>query len=296
MTTFPKNFIGIGKNLNYTMDYLSRGCVRVNIPTLPYEAFDNTGSKLKPWSMLSLVESVRAFSFWTKDEQPGCRSSKKSYLDIDKVAKTNFIFIIGAKLTINPVFNDHLSPKFPLFMDQKLTYLGKSSKTLTYDLYYADTKDLYFSCDVTDVIVSSVNRSPSPYPDWWTEKYGDIGTNERPDYSVADVPLNNVLTSSVQVKYGDIDQYRHTNWGAYLKYSYENLSDQVTSNSYKYMRQSHMDKGLRECKLVYSGESNLGDVLTLQSWESEERTNENSVFFNILLGDAHCFHCNLKFY
>lgn len=286
-------FVRLARHMNYKIEFLARDCARVDIPCFPYEAFDNTGTKVNPWSLLRLIESSRSFSFWEHQVKPGDQT-RCSLLDLGKVFQDHLVFVLGANVKIYKPFYEFETPKYPLHIITKLKYLGKSSKTLAYELYHSNSNTLYVECDVTDVLVSMQERKPVAYPDWWIQKYGDLVTSERADLRINPVPTCQQVVSEVKVGDSDIDSYKHTNWSSYLKFCYNSLNEHVLSSSYQNVGQLELKAGLKSCNLIYKAESNLGDILTLNSWDSDRV--KNRVCFEVLKGKLLSLHCDMDFY
>ncbi|XP_045208617.2 uncharacterized protein LOC123560497 [Mercenaria mercenaria] len=284
-------FLRIARHLNYRRTFLARDCTRVDIPSLPFEAFDSSGTKINPWSILTLVESVRSFSF---SQYATVGQPRRSTLDFHEILDTHLIFIVGATVDIKRPCHDFEGPKFPLYVIEKLKYLGKSSKTLSYEIYDCSTDTLQVSCDLTDVLVSGVSRKPVAYPAWWLQKHGDLITPEKAKLSEDPIPTGQPAVSEVKVKSGDIDTFQHTNWASYLKFCYESLTEHATDNSYEQMNIQRLTAGVKSCKLIYKDETNFGDNLTVKSWNSDSQ--ETRVIFNVLKDKKLCMYCDIDFY
>jgi acyl-CoA thioesterase FadM len=250
-----------------------------------------SGTKINPWYIQTLIEAVRSVSFsnYADDKSPPC-----STLDFHNILENYFIFIVGVTMDIKRPFHDFETPKAPLYVVEKLKYLGKTSKTLTYDIRHGNTDELYVSCDITDVLVSTKSRKPTAYPDWWFQKHGDLVTEEKAKFAEEGLPNNEPFSSVISVKSSDIDTYQHTNWASYLKFCYESFTDHTLTNSYKRMNNLHLSNGLKSCSMIYKNETNLGDTLNVKSWESD--ADENKVIFNVLKDNKVCLYCNMEFF
>lgn len=213
---------------------------------------------------------------------------------MDSILKNHFMFIVGANIKIEKDFHKPEAPKFPLYMKTGLKHVGKTSKTLYYDLYHAGTDQLYFTCDITDVLVSESNRKSVSFPEWWLEKYANSVTSPKAPPCTEPMPSGQVLSTNVRVWASDTDTHKHVNWATYLRYCYESLYDHVTNQAYGSVDKNALDAGIQTVNLIYSREANYGNNLVVLSWDSSVIS--KTVNFNVMRDADMCCHCNLTFF
>lgn len=289
-SAFPR----IARQLNYQRTLTSPVTARVDIPGLPYEAFDQSGAKVQPWSLLRLFESVRACTFW---DYPGSSPTiAESLADFHVLLRDHFFFIVSASVTIDRHFYKEETPKFPLYVNATLDHVGRSSKRLSYRLHHPGTESAYATCIVDDVLVSSSNRKPIAYPDWWMKKYAHLCENEKSsNFELPTTQMSKPLCSSYKVNLTDIDTYKHTNWSAYVKFCFESIYKHVLDNSYSNINQSHVDNGVKSVSMVYKSESNLYDTLNVLTRENKQHP--NGVYGDIVKEDGTiCFQLMMDFF
>ncbi|KAH3700130.1 uncharacterized protein LOC127860888 [Dreissena polymorpha] len=301
MASITRSFPKIARHLNYKRTFPSVTSARVDIPCFPYEAFDYSGNQVNPWSILRLVESVRAFTFW-KNVTP--HEENRSLLDLHEVLQTHLVFIIGAELKIvDASFHEFESAKHPLYCLTELKNLGKSSKTLSYNIFHEGSERHLISCDVTDVLIDAQTRRPVSYPEWWLTKFGrNVGEFRRASLlGTLDPGETEVRVSYFRVTLSDTDTYGHCNWSSYLKYCCESLFEHVNKElGYKWVTCDDVSSGLQQADVLYRSEASLGDILLVQSWSDLEKDSRGfaskCLKFRLLKDGNSCFEAKLKFY
>ncbi|WAR04842.1 hypothetical protein MAR_020211 [Mya arenaria] len=290
----------IARHLNYRRSFPTATSARVDIPCIPYEAFDYTGNTVNPWSLMRLVESVRAYTFW---KHVSTSAPNTSMMDLHDILKSRLVFIIGARLQImDRAFHEFETPKHPLYCITALKNLGKSSKTLSYDLFHEGSDRHLVSCDVTDVLVDEKSRKPIAYPDWWLEKYGHHVNGFRRAQLLTDVDPGSaqVNLSYFRVTLSDTDTYRHCNWASFLKYCYESMFEHVSRDgSYAWITSDDVNAGLRHVDMLFRNEATLGDVLIVQSWSECDQTDTGEypyLKFRIINNGNSCFEAKMAFF
>ena len=253
------------------------------------------GAKVQPWSLLRFFESVRACTFWDyKHNHPPTET--ESLADFHVLLRDHFFFIVSAKLTVQKHFYDENAPKFPLYVKASLDHVGRSSKRLSYRLYHQDATEEYATCTVDDVLVSSKNRKPVAYPDWWMEKFGHMCKGKATTkFEIPKTLISEPNCTKYQVNLTDIDTYRHSNWSSYIKFCFESVYKHVLDNNYSNINQSHIDGGVKSINMIYKSESNLYDTLSVLTQEDSDFSNR--VYGNILKEDGTvCFQVMMDFY
>ncbi|KAK3579301.1 hypothetical protein CHS0354_033385 [Potamilus streckersoni] len=286
-----KAFPRIARQLNYTREFIAPHIARVFIPSLPYEAFNKC--RVEPWNMLALFESCRAFTFWP---MPHASNPDEAWLDSNVLYRDNSFFIVGTTLKVDPEFNKFESPKFPLFVDSKLEYVGTSSKGIAYSLFHQKRTRPYLVCEIQDVLVNTKTRKPVPYPDWWKAKYANLckGKQAIPILSTVRPIERGLVTNYVKVTIRDTDTYNHTNWTSYVRFCFDALYENVFESRYNRPLTPLITGGLKHLSASFKKESLAGDILAVESWENPEA--EDNVEFEIKKNDELCCHVTMSFF
>ncbi|XP_052803703.1 uncharacterized protein LOC128233876 [Mya arenaria] len=90
------SWIRIVRQVNYRRSFPTPTSARVEIPCIPYEAFDHTGN-VTPKGLLSLIESITACTFWrnTSTSEP-----ERCFLKIHDLLENHLMFMASVRLTI----------------------------------------------------------------------------------------------------------------------------------------------------------------------------------------------------
>lgn len=269
----------LNKQVNYKRRFISPEKVEVIIPTLPYQAFDLylSGTRIKPWNLIDLVVSTRLFTQYPVEHtgNPG-----DSIVDTHHLQKEHFLFSVALKMDINRTFHDPEMPKFPLHAEVEVTHVGRSSSRRVYNIKHPDNPTPYITCAVDDVIVNKTSRQPTPFPDWWQQKYSYL---ERPKVNfekLKEIPDSVSGRSEVQVEFEHMDHNLHTTMSAYLKYCINAAFKIITHENYEgHLSSAYLGAGVKCIQMFFHSESNYGDTLIMEMLESSSK--ENEVYFKI---------------
>ena len=241
-------------------------------------------------SLFLLFESARSSAFWpvARSERP-----QDSFADFHKILMNNFFFIVTARMDINQCLYSLATPKFPLTITKTLDFVGSSSKNLTSVLEVAGIDAPLATCSVQTVLVDPNTRRPTPFPDWWREKYLSAVEEKTPFKMKSLVRPDNSLLFPHTVYFGDTDSYRHTNWVSYVRFCYDACMDGMWRERYGRMRLSEAEKGVKSFEITFKKESSVGDRLVIYSWENEE---PNGLSFEIMKENDLCCQANISFH
>ncbi|XP_033732359.1 uncharacterized protein LOC117321868 [Pecten maximus] len=288
---FSRGFPRIARQLNYQREFLTPTSIRVTIPGgLPYQAFEQKGSKVTPFSLLQLFESTRAFTFWPI---PTAERPEDSFADCKELLLDNFFFIATAKLTIERPLYDEFTPKFPLAVTINLDQVGRSSFLLTSTLAHTHTNP-YAVCKVQTVLVDPTTRKSTPFPDWWRRKYAhDPAVDGSPlkMKNLPDIDHAQCHQHDVVVNWADSDSYSHTNWACYARYCSDACNFGVLQKKYKNITEKSLENGVKELEMSLIKESSVGDTLNLISWENGDNLN-----FRVLKDSNTCVQMSMDFF
>lgn len=241
-----------------------------------------------PQSLFLLFESARAYAFWPVSSKTG------TLVDSHLLLKDYLYFIASARLDVNRKFYEETSPKFPLFITKTFDYIGKSSSAITSVLECPSKPFPYATCRIQTVLVDSKTRKPSPFPDWWREKYAPFVQGGQPMIMHHLEKPRTVETYRTKVSYSDIDAYMHTNWQSYVGFCLEAFYDSVFKNQNKSYDGQVAGKCLKSFEAGFRKESSMGDELNVYSWVSEQ--DKGDIQFEIKHNDDICLHARMEYY
>ena len=201
-------------------------------------------------------------------------SNDKCFLEFDKIYSNYLVFIASQSTKVSPEFYDYSVPKGPLEIHVELDNVGKTSFGLKTSIFHEKIDTPLCENFVQSVFVDLAKRKPSPPPDWWVEKYMQ-GLKDKPSLRIPRhvVPQEGILWNyQMKVAASDMDNYWHTNWSQYIKFSYNAFIDFAISkhgsgNIARAFRKS------KEFSVLYLQESNLNDTLDIQLWRDGDNLN-----------------------
>ena len=222
-----------------------------------------------------MVEFSRNASFNKTTPEDRC------FLDVDKIYQNYLMFIASTTTKVSPKLYDYSVCKGPLEINVELVNVGKTSFGLKTTIGLEQQETPLCENFVQSVFVDLAKRTPSPPPLWWLEKYAkDLQNLNSPRLPRHMVPESGVLsTYQMKIAASDLDNYWHTNWSNYLKFSYNAFVDYETTG----YSPSKIAKAFRRSKkfsLLYLKESNLNDVIDIHLWKDQQ--NENLFKFQFL--------------
>ncbi|KAK7482488.1 hypothetical protein BaRGS_00026305 [Batillaria attramentaria] len=273
-------------------DFLSPSKVRLALAWgFPYDAFDGQ-ARVKPWHIISMVESGRALSF---NQLP--YKQDQTFLSVDRLYVDHNLFQGSAKLDISKALYDISLTKTPLTLEKELLFVGKSSLNVKTDVILSPLGIKLASCEVQSVLVDRETRRPVPFPDWWMEMYGQFSSPEKQLKVVAEKePLDveaaiktgaqvssesepfdcGVTSVDMVVCASDTDVYGHTNWSAYLKYCIDALASVSHCRKSDYM----LKRAVKTAQIAYKNEGSLGQKIHVRYWR--KKMTPNCVHFNVV--------------
>ncbi|XP_055956859.1 uncharacterized protein LOC126820249 isoform X2 [Patella vulgata] len=248
---------------SFRREFVAPHIVKIQLPGgFPYEAFDGQAN-IKPWSLLSLVESGRAFSFNGNHNDP-----ERGFLDFNILYNDVLAFNATCSLNINRDLYRKKTSKSPLIITKKLVYAGTSTINILTEVSHPEIKAPLAECRVQTVCVDKTTRRPTPTPEWWNEKYKKYSKPEEVLKWRLSYPRPSAVTSyPLIIQPSDCDAYSHTNWTNYLKFCCDAL---VSTN----VKKDGTDLKLPQIKLAllnYVKEGNVGEQLSVDFWSPPEK-------------------------
>ncbi|KAK6183088.1 hypothetical protein SNE40_010634 [Patella caerulea] len=259
---------------SFHREFVAPHVVKVQVPGgFPYEAFDGQAN-IKPWSLLSLVESGGAFSYYGNHNDP-----EGGFLDFNTLYNDVLSFNVACSLTINRDLYRKETNKSPLIIKKKLVYAGTSSLNILAEVSHPETETPLAECRVQTVCVDKTTHRPKPFPEWWNEKYKKYSKPEEVLKWRLSYPRPPAVTSYVLiVQPSDCDTYSHTNWTNYLKF----CCDALVSTNVKKDGSNLKLPQIKSALLSYINEGNVGEQLSVDFWSPPEK---KCICFEILNED-----------
>ncbi|XP_052805477.1 uncharacterized protein LOC128234903 isoform X2 [Mya arenaria] len=257
------------------------GRIRATLPTVAYEALDAPAEKVTPWSILKLCDSIDQSYFWSTPREPG------------GPLYTPMFYILNLSLDINKAFYDMNTPKFPMTMESRVKYMKRSSCCLEKTLSHPETNQTYVTSMCINVNVDHETRKPTAFEDWWKAKYCFPTEGERQEFLIPDKPDVNVFTSDHRVHFSDTDENGHANFTAYVRYCSDSFHENVLAGRYGKGLDVYA-VGLQRMEVTFHNECNVGDRLTICSWQDDQLF--NTFYFEVRHGDVLTLTAMMKYY
>ena len=238
------------------------------------------------------MDSALTFTFWPvhHTERPN-----GSFLDVNRFHKDVVFFTVASKVEVNQSFYKLTSPKYPLKLSLKLTFVGKSSFVITSTLESPGQYSPYATFSFTTVIVDPKTRLPTPGPNWWREKYANIRGQTPPMRIKLLQRPQHARCLSIRIVYSDTDDNSHTNWSTYIRACYDAFMDNALKKTYEHVSEKDALKGVKYMELSFQKESSIGDKLDVYSWETNNHE-DNKLAFEIVKGSDICFQARMGFH
>ncbi|XP_067658825.1 uncharacterized protein [Haliotis asinina] len=279
----------IGRQLGYTRQFLSPSSVRVWIPGgFPYEAFDGA-ARVRPWSVLHLIDSARVYFCIPTIDDPS-----RSFVDFHLLCQNNLPFIVSLKLEIAPSLYDVSTPKAPLVVDSYLSNIGNSTMVLVHSVMHPEIPEPLARCWIQNVFVSKTTRLPEKLPQEYKETYDKLCVDGEPLIVKPLLkPANRDVISSFDMRvYGsETDPNLHTNYINYLRYCLNGLAAISHRDQQNKMTESFTHY-VKSASMLYQKESLMGDNLTVDVWKDEE--NSDALNFEIMKQDSRLFQSKIE--
>ncbi|XP_045208646.2 uncharacterized protein LOC123560542 isoform X2 [Mercenaria mercenaria] len=243
------------KQLGYTREFPHPNLVRIIIPTLPYEALDCSGEKILPWSLMKLFDSCEPSDFWPNQDEP------KGPVH-DKV-----LYMLNYELEIDEALYTSDSPKFPLIIDNTVKYVKRASRFTETILRHPEVERPYVRCSGVDVNMDPETRKPKTFPLWWKEHFNFPTEGPKREFKIPPKPAK-VFSSEHRVYFSDTDENKHMNYTVYVRFCCDSFYENVLAGKYGASLDVY-EIGVKKLQITYLKECNLGDILTVESWEDE---------------------------
>ena len=230
--------------------------------------------QLSFWSISKLFEAIRWY---------GWMNGLMNYYDLVSGQNRTFFnatTIIKLNKNISRVnFDSYYRLNRPLRFRIYLSHVGKTSFTLTVDMFNHQTNETYGRCDSKIVYTDAKTRRPVKLPDYLVEGFKDsIEKLQAKHKNIEklgefDIP-NGALTSKVKVLHGDCDRNLHVNQSTYPRW----CSDVLYPHLIKLLDLKNMreTKGIHMNEMVmqYLGEALVNEIITVYMWQKG-----NHIFF-----------------
>ncbi|KAK7092307.1 uncharacterized protein [Littorina saxatilis] len=229
---------------------------------LSYDDFSRTET-IQHWKLSKVFESGRYHGLYA------------GVLDFPKIVNRQFtLFVLGIEYTFHPdLWKVPKGMVFPFKISLEVVDMGRTSVTLFSQLVNTlDGRELATSrckCVYTD----RVTRRPVPWPQWIVHKYTPAINQKRSVDLPKAVPEVSALAYSYKVRVGasDTDINGHTNHGSYVRYCCD-AAQAALKAGVLVLTPFHRDINrypLKEHKIMYVGESAMGDNLQVLLWQPQ---------------------------
>jgi acyl-CoA thioesterase FadM len=252
------------------------------------------GISFSPWSLLSLFESARLVT-QSNPESKSDHDNKQSLADSYHLLQNYNFYTATVEMEVHPSLYNIELPKHPLVATTKFDYAGKSSFAIHTSIQHPSLDVPYATCAIQSVLVDRQTARPTPFPEWWREKFGDVCVGGKPHIMPKLIkPPSVVPDVPVTVQFRDTDTYNHSNWKSYSRFCYDAVSMNAIDSRYRSLTQADLVCGVKKLVMSYRQESVVGDILNVASWEDEE--NEGEINCDITKDGATCCQTKIQFF
>ncbi|KAL5009920.1 hypothetical protein ScPMuIL_012225 [Solemya velum] len=273
--------------------FISPGSARIDIPGgIPYDSIDwKDATMINPVNLAGIFDCCSGITFYN---YPFANEPNKSLVDIEDLMRDNDMYTATFQMDIDKTLYQQSSPIFPLYVDQKVGYIGRSSIKIKSTLNHEELAKPYAICNVQYVYIDPKRRASKEFPVDWKEKYQRYCKDGTP-LTMSKLTKPEVTNEySVTVRPSDTDFYGHTNFASYIKFCTDALFSGVSNSVYKHIGQYHLHGGLKSLIIAYRKESLFGSTLTIHSWE--DKLQKDTVHFEHRNGDDICCQATLQYY
>lgn len=205
---------------------------------------------------MKLFDSCELSEFWPFQDQSGGPYHER------------VLYMLNFELEIDEALYTAETPKFPLIIDNHIKYVKRSSRLMESILRHPDVDRPYAKTSGIDINMDPETRKPKPFPSWWTDHYGFPQDGPRRDFKLPQKPKENVYSSKHRVYFSDTDENKHMNYTVYVRFCCDSLCENILSGKYGAGLNVY-EIGLKKMQMTYLNECNLGDILTVESWEDD---------------------------
>ena len=254
-------------------------------------------TRIHLWDLHAFIAMCRENAHYSTFPKP-----EHYYHGLAKVCMDCFLYAASVKTEVLKSYYQIYSSEKPtaLLIRVHPGFIGRSSFSTEVEIYNAMTRELYVKNVITYVSVDRKTSKPKPLPSWFVDKYADVLSGTRLylpkllQQSQSDLTV--IYSTSVKVAYSDIDSLVfHTHFIAYIKYAMQAAMEATTNGTFHGLfTVPQMDYIIKNMTVSYLGESKVGDVLDIQTWQN--RDNKQKCYFIISLNGKSITHITLEFY
>lgn len=204
------------------------------------------------------------------------------------------LYMLNFQLDIDTAFYTVDAPKYPLIIDSSTIFLKKSSRCIESVLRHPDVNRPYAKWSGIDVNMDPEMRTPKPFPTWWKEHYKFPSEGQRREFKMSPKQTRRVFQSEHRVCFSDTDEYKHTNYAAYVRFCCDSFSRNVIVGHYGTNFDVY-ETGLKTLQITYLKECKLGALLTVASWEDRDISKE-TFYFEMWHGSVLTATASMTFY
>lgn len=176
------------------------------------------------------------------------------------------IYMMTYELEVDRALYTPNSPKFPLYIDNTVKFVKRSSRCIESLLRHPEVDRPYARCSGIDVYMDPETRSSKPFPKWWKDHFNFPTDGSKQEFKLPQKPEVGIYKSEHRVYFSDTDENKHANYTTYVKFCYDSFCEHVLSKKYGNTLDVY-EIGLKKLQINYLKEVKLGDIVTVESWE-----------------------------
>ncbi|XP_013391797.1 uncharacterized protein LOC106159895 [Lingula anatina] len=279
----------------------------VEVNGLGLDDYDRTGN-LSVWKIAKWFEGTRKFSFDDIHVLPELNKTSLAYIIATKYVLTPDVYIpyrqaLQCRLRFDTwmykiggstyVISTQCFRKCP-------TVSGSCDKDVAtgQNIDTDDTTDcLVGECIATMVAVDKVTHKAVSLPNWFRENFGShVVPSPLPLSPVSPLTPSSsvqIFTSNFHVPPSDMDHNWHTHHTKYIRYCIDEGTKAAHQGAYRQFQDDLCHSQVCYMEMLYTGQSQAGDVLQCSSWEVENA--DKTLCFQVNKDSVPLFHCSMKF-
>ncbi|XP_053409271.1 uncharacterized protein LOC123561343 isoform X2 [Mercenaria mercenaria] len=270
-----------------------RFSAEVLLPGLSYTDFDQKiGGKVALWSLGKVFESMR----WLVMAAGFINYPNLMY------KRNRTLFVGGHVFTLSRDFHNLryanvFGHKNMLKSVIYISHVGKSSYTISTDLYDYTSGEKLCSYRTVQVFVDRQSRKPVPLPAEFLEN-ADVHLKTVERHTMRRKPLPTIPSQAfhyeVKVLHSDCDANHHVNQAVYLKWCSDAASLGALKGHFSHFKRHIELYPLKAAEYHYIGETLVNDIVTVNVWEDCD--DERALQFAVMKNGQTVFSLKLEFY
>ncbi|XP_005094022.2 uncharacterized protein LOC101858767 [Aplysia californica] len=246
----------------------------LRVPGLTPESF-NRYANPQAQSLLFVALSARVFMFHEPYNDAG-----DIFMDWARTTSDRLIFISSTEVSFSRALYDPEVKKTELDVKIKLGYVGNASVAMVTELYSPDNKDEPICSQVAQTVsIDKSTRKPTPFQDWFRDKFVGRGIRDRGLVIRPFERPENAFPYELKVRWSDTDGYNHVNALKYITFAedavhaalvHSESGEKTHNTALRGLTEDFLINGFKSMQISFQNESLEGENLVAYVWQPEE--------------------------